>query len=364
MQLLAGAPEGRAMLERGLELAQEAGLDEPRMSLVLSQCTVAARTRSYAGVEQHVELAREFSNERGLVLFGYYFLAHEARYALDQGRWSEAVQLAQQLLRNPRIVLPRLRALVVVALIRARRGDPDAWLLLDEADLLAKSNGELQFTGLVAAARAEAAWLEGNTEAVMAATEAALDLGRERRSAWIVGELACWRWRAGGGEPVLDGIAEPYALELSGNWSQAAEFWHQRGCPYEAALALAGADDQAALRRALEELQRLGARPAANIVARRLRESGARGIPRGPRAGSRANVAHLTARELEILELLVEGLRNAEIAERLYLSARTVDHHVSAVLGKLGARSRVEASQQAVRLGILPSQNRQTATPM
>jgi DNA-binding NarL/FixJ family response regulator len=75
-------------------------------------------------------------------------------------------------------------------------------------------------------------------------------------------------------------------------------------------------------------------------------------------------VAHLTARELEILELLVEGLRNAEIAERLYLSARTVDHHVSAVLGKLGARSRVEASQQAVRLGILPSQNRQTATPM
>jgi DNA-binding CsgD family transcriptional regulator len=217
---------------------------------------------------------------------------------------------------------------------------------------MAESNGEVRFTGPVAAARAESAWLEGNMEGVAAATGAALDLARQRRASWIVGELLCWRWRAGIEEPVVDRAAEPYALELSGNWSQAAEFWYQRGCPYEAALALASANDDGALRRALDELQRLGARPAARIVARRLRESGARSIPRGPRSGSRANAAHLTARELEILQLLVQGLRNAEMAERLYLSGRTVDHHVSAVLGKLGARSRTEASQQAARLGI------------
>ena len=82
-------------------------------------------------------------------------------------------------------------------------------------------------------------------------------------------------------------------------------------------------------------------------MSRRLRELGTRGLPRGPRPGTRANAANLTARELEILELLVDGLRNGEIAERLVLSARTVDHHVSAILGKLGVRSRTEASRQA-----------------
>jgi DNA-binding CsgD family transcriptional regulator len=214
----------------------------------------------------------------------------------------------------------------------------------------------------VAAARAEAAWLEGNTEAVAAATEAALDLARQRRAAWMVGELACWRWRAGIGQPAVDGTAEPFALELSGQSQQAAEFWTQRGCRYEAALALASAKDHNALRRALAELQELGARTAASIVGRRLREAGVRGISRGPHSATRSNAAHLTARQLEILGLLTEGLRNSEIADRLYLSARTVDHHVSAVLDKLGARSRTEAIQQAARLGIHQSQDGQTAT--
>jgi DNA-binding NarL/FixJ family response regulator len=125
------------------------------------------------------------------------------------------------------------------------------------------------------------------------------------------------------------------------------------GCPYEAALALAGADDDDALRGSLKELQRLGAQPAATIVARRLRERGARGVPRGPRAATRQNPANLTARELDVLALVAEGLRNAQIAERLFLSEKTVGHHVSAILRKLDARTRGEASAQAVRLGLV-----------
>ena len=100
------------------------------------------------------------------------------------------------------------------------------------------------------------------------------------------------------------------------------------------------------------ELQQLGARATASVVSRRLRELGTRGLPRGPRPGTRSSTAQLTARQLEILELLVDGKRNGEIAERLFLSARTVDHHVSAILGKLGVRSRTEASRQAARLGL------------
>jgi DNA-binding NarL/FixJ family response regulator len=122
--------------------------------------------------------------------------------------------------------------------------------------------------------------------------------------------------------------------------------------PYEAALALADDDDESALRKALDELHALDARPPAAIVARRLRERGVRGLPHGPRPGTRENPAGLTARELEVLELLVEGLRNAEIAERLVLSERTVGHHVSAILRKLDVRTRGEASAEAVRLGL------------
>lgn len=169
----------------------------------------------------------------------------------------------------------------------------------------------------------------------------------------MIGELAYWRWQAGILEEIPPGAAEPYALRIAGDWAQAAEFWTQIGCPYEAALALAEADDDDQLRRALEELHTLGARPAAAIIARRLRKRGARGLPRGPRPATRRNPANLTPRELEVLALVAQGLRNAEIGERLFLSAKTVDHHVSAILRKLGVRTRGEASAEAVRLGLV-----------
>jgi DNA-binding CsgD family transcriptional regulator len=131
-----------------------------------------------------------------------------------------------------------------------------------------------------------------------------------------------------------------------------AERWRELGCPYEAALALADAREEAPLRRALDELQRLGARPAAAIVARRLREGGALRLPRGPRPATRRNPAGLTPRELEVLALLAGGLRYADIAARLVLSERTVGHHVGAILRRLGVHTRGEASAEAARLGL------------
>ena len=148
---------------------------------------------------------------------------------------------------------------------------------------------------------------------------------------------------------MADGELDPVALEIAVEWQKAAESWRALGCPYETALALAESDDHATVLAAVDQLHELGARPAAAIVARRLRDQGVHGIPRGPRPSTRENTAGLTSRELDVLALLADGLRNAKIADRLVVSERTVGHHVSAILRKLDVRTRGEAAAEAMR---------------
>ncbi len=144
--------------------------------------------------------------------------------------------------------------------------------------------------------------------------------------------------------------AEPWARQMRGDWAGAAVAWEERGCLYETARALADADDEAALRRALEIFEHLGARPGVAAVSFRLRALGFGGIPRGPRSSTRAHPAGLTRRESEILSLVANGQTNGEIAARLFLSPKTVEHHVSSILSKLGARTRTEAVEAARRI--------------
>jgi DNA-binding CsgD family transcriptional regulator len=241
--------------------------------------------------------------------------------------------------------------LVALGLVRARRGDPGAWTLLDEAHASALPRQELQWIGPVAVARAETAWLEGRPEAIAGELEPALGFPL-RPSDPYGAALAYWGGRAGVEVPLADDPdPDPYVLQMAGDWKRAAKRWRRLGCPYEEAMALADSGEADALRTAHEQLRSLGATPAVAIVARHLRELGER-VPRGPRQNTDANPAGLTAREVEVLGLLAEGLRNAEIAERLVISPRTVDHHVSAILRKLEVGSRSKAVAAAQRLGL------------
>ena len=216
MMLLSGDDAGTELLDRSLELAESAGLEDDVGRAYLHFGWVVARNRAYS-LEDRLTTGLDYTSERGLDLWWLYLNAYRARVDLDRGRWDEAASGAAFVLANPRdAVLLRTLALVVLGLVRARRGDPEAWPLLDEAAGLADFGDEVQRVGPVAAARAEAAWLDGDPDKAIAETKAAFELALRWQSPWAGGELACLRRRAGVQEEAPATAAEPYALELAG----------------------------------------------------------------------------------------------------------------------------------------------------
>jgi DNA-binding CsgD family transcriptional regulator len=346
-------PDGRPKLEQSLELARAARLEEHVARAYTNLGAALLERREFAAAERFLDAGIEYCTDRDLDSWRLYMTGHRARLRLDQGRWDDAAEAARSVLSHPGVAVPsRITPLIVVGRLRARRDVSGPWEVLDEALALAQGTGELQRLGPVAAARAEARWLAGEEEAIGAETDAALALALD--NPWLAGELYTWRRRGGIADEIEpERVAPPFRLELWGDAAAAAAAWSAIGSVYEAALALAQADSEAAQRRGLDELQRLGARPAAGRVARALRERGARDLRRGPRVTTRANPAGLTTRELEVLVLVSEGLRNAEIAARLFLSEKTVAHHVSAILRKLDVSSRAQAAAEAARLGVV-----------
>jgi DNA-binding CsgD family transcriptional regulator len=293
-------------------------------------------------------VANEFDNQ------AYYCRSWLALTALQRGRWDEAAGFAAEVLGQPGVAgMSRLMALLALARLRVRRGDPGADGALDEGLALTGQHNTLQRIAPLRAVRAEASLARGDAAAAAAEVTAALPLAAEHRHPWLIGDLAYWGWCAGALHEAPVHCAAPFALEIAGQWRAAAQAWQQTGCPYERARALA-AGDEAARREALAIFEGLGARPAADALRQRLHAAGVRGLARGPRHSTRGNAFGLTARELEVLRLLCDGLRNAEIAARLHRSVRTVDHHLAAVFAKLGVESRAAAIAAAQRAGLTP----------
>jgi DNA-binding CsgD family transcriptional regulator len=276
-----------------------------------------------------------------------YMLAWQAWTRLQLGAWDAAADAAGTVLREAGLsTTSRVLALVSLSRLRVRRGEPHADALLDEALDLAQHASAIDRLAPLRATRAEAALQRGDPARALAEACAVYDLALHCRHAWYVGELAFWRWRAGDHVSPPEWTARPFALQIGGDWRGAAAEWARLGCPYEQARALADGD-YAAQRAALDIFERLDAQPAADDLRRAMRSRGVLRIPRGPRPSTRGNPFGLTTRQMDILHLLSDGLSNAEIASRLYISPKTVDHHVCAVLARLDVHSREDAAAVA-----------------
>jgi ATP/maltotriose-dependent transcriptional regulator MalT len=355
---LRGDLGGRAELEQGFEVAVAAGLEDHAARALANLATQSVEMKDYRHARQDLDRALAYVQAHELSGFAQHLLGHRARLRLDQGDWAEAERDARAALAERVHASGRLAdALVPLGLLQARRGDPAAAATLQEATEAAFATGELQWTAPVAAARAEHAWLHGETGRVAEEAARVLEPAVRADHPWFAGELAYWLRLAGTPVEVPVRVAEPYRLLLAGDWRAAAAAWEELGCVYHRALALARGDRDEAPLEALAVLDGLGARQTAQRLRRQLRRRGDLRVPRGPNRATAANPAGLTGRQVEVLGLLAEGLTDAEIAARLSLSAKTVGHHVSALLAKLGVGSRREAAAAGRQLGLVPARD-------
>ncbi|GAB2673824.1 ATP-binding protein [Kribbella swartbergensis] len=346
-----GEPSGLDLLAESIRLAQGAGAySEVGLGYFWLELISVTR-RWYRQAERWYTEGITFTEEHDQEIWRQWLRAFQSRALLDQGRWEQAEAMAADVLRSASVDDGRkLVSMVVLGRLRVRRGESEPRRLLEEARAAMRpAEPVVGWIVGTAPALAEAGVYAGDGELVRAVASAPLIRAGQGREPWFVGELAYWSSRVGGPSTPPPDAAEPYRLQLAGEWRKAAQAWREIGCPYEAALALADAPDEWALREALAEFDRLGATPMRDLTARRLRRAGVRDIPR---RSSRTSPDGLSARELEVLTLLSDGLRNAEIARTLFLSTRTVEHHVAAVLRKLGLPNRAEAARYARRHGV------------
>lgn len=302
--------------------------------------------------EKWIGVAHGLALDREVSSFEAYAVVATGLAAEMRGRWADAEAHAVYLLDNlGELSTARMVANTLLGRLRARTGHPEAKGHLLEGWELAQQVGEIQRTAPAGIALAEYVWLGGTLDrGVVSRLHEVLRESMSLEPTWRGGELAFWMHLIGEVDEVPDSAADPYRLAAQGDWEKAAAFWEDRGIPYDRAVALSQGSTEAKLE-ALRIFDDLGAVPLSARLRTELTVAGVATVPRGPTRATRENPFGLTPRQMDVLKNLTGGMTNSEIADRLFVSSRTVDHHVSAILGKLGVATRAEAVALAHEAG-------------
>jgi DNA-binding CsgD family transcriptional regulator/tetratricopeptide (TPR) repeat protein len=343
-------PNWAALIRRSLELAISRDLPNQAGRAYSNLYGVACDQFRFDESEQYYRDGVAYCEQHNLDRHSYFLRAARTVVLEHRGRWDEAMAISTRLLEESSAApLHQICAQALIGVIYARRGEPGVWRALDSAIANAAPTGQPQYVVPTRLARTEAFLTEGRVDEARHEAELAADAAHDIDE-WMRGALRRWLYRTGS-DRIVDGpIAEPYRLQEFGEHAAAARIWDELGCCLDAALALLDSSDEDDLRDALRRLDELGARATAGLARQKLRQIGARSVPAGPRRATRAHPLGLTPRECEVLELICERKTNTQIARVLFISAKTVNHHVSSVLAKLGVETREAAADMSRNL--------------
>jgi DNA-binding CsgD family transcriptional regulator len=344
---------GIELFQQSLEIALENSYHEHGARIYMTLGANLVSLKEYEQAKKALDTGILYCEERGIDSHKLYMLSWRARLNLETGNWQDAYAIASDLLKNEDLLpVVKMGTLNVLATIKMRRCDQDAIVLLLEAKALAFETTELQRIIPAFLALLEYEWLTGQTcfeiEALSGAIKTMIELEKFSKKS----RFYFWLWKTGKDHLLPEKNYEDYEENSLTTAMKQAALWEKWGCPYEQALALFEGND-ADKKRALTMVQALGAGAVYEKMKLEMRSSGIKSIPRGVRKSTRSNAAHLTDRELDVLRLLKEGLQNKEIADKLFISAKTVDHHISSILLKLGVNSRMKAVQEAISMDII-----------